>query len=130
VIDQATSALVGVWRIAAFEDRDDEHSAWVSYGSDPRGIIIYDRTGTISVHLIAEGPMPSSSGYIGYWGTFRVVEADRQADGIVGTVEHHMEGGSMPDLFEEGVERPFSLQGDRLTLGDGRTARRLLERIR
>ena len=40
-----------------------------------------------------------------------------------------MEGGSMPELFAEGAERPFTLAGDHLLLGDDRTARRVLERI-
>jgi len=33
------------------------------------------------------------------------------------------------ELLAEGPERPFSVEGDRLTLGDGRTWRRVFERV-
>ena len=129
MISEATARLIGVWSITEFKDRDDEASEWTSYGSDPHGIIIYDATGTISVHLVADGPRPSTIGYIGYWGRFRMIEAEAEDDGFVGTLEHHMDGGSMPELFEDDVKRQFSLHGDRLVLGDGRFYHRVLERI-
>lgn len=88
MISEATAQLIGVWSITEFKDRDDEASEWTSYGSDPHGIIIYDATGTISVHLVSEGPRPSATGYIGYWGRFRMIEAEPADDGFVGTLEH------------------------------------------
>jgi hypothetical protein len=130
MLEEATSRLAGVWRVVAVEDRPDEESDWVSYGSDPHGLIIYDRSGILSVHLVADGPLPSSAAYIGYWGTFRVVEAEDAADGVVGVVEHHMAGMSTKELNDEDPRRPFRLKGDRLMLGDDRTYRRILERVR
>lgn len=130
MIDEATAQLIGVWKVIEFADRPDPASEWESYGPDPQGIIVYDRTGTISVHLISEGPLPSTKGYLGYWGTFLVREAERRADGFVGTLEHHMDGGSMSELFEEGADRPFTLHADTLVIGDQTTARRVLERVR
>lgn len=127
-VNEASKMLVGTWRLGRFEDRADEQSEWVSYGPDPQGIIIYDPSSIISVHVVAEGPLPSAVGYVGYWGTYRVVEAVPEADGFVGIVEHHMEGGTPEELFEEGDARSFHVTGDHLRLGDGRTARRLLER--
>jgi hypothetical protein len=126
---EATLMLVGTWRLTAFEDRADEESEWASFGTDPQGIIIYDPANIISVHLVAPGPPPSAIGYVGYWGTYRVTQATRASDGFAGIVEHRMEGGFPVELFEEGEERPFELAGDRLRLGDGRTTRRLLERV-
>src|SRR5256885_1465504 len=120
VTDDARAALCGAWRLVPFEDRPDVDSSWVSYGTDPRGLIIYDPSGVISVHLVSEGPVPSAKGYIGYWGTYRVTHAEREEGGFRGTLEHSMEGGSTPELFDEGPERPFELNGDRLVLGDGR----------
>jgi hypothetical protein len=127
--DDARAALIGAWRVLLVDDREDDASDWASYGADPGGILIYHPTGVISVHVVSDGPAPSSAGYIGYWGSYTVAEATRRSEGFAGTLEHHMEGGSTPDLFEEGVERPFELVGDHLTIGDGRTFRREFERI-
>jgi hypothetical protein len=127
-VGEARTALLGAWRVLSVDDREDDASDWASYGEDPRGILIYHRTGVISVHVVSDGPA-SSAGYIGYWGTYTVAEATRRSEGFAGTLEHHVEGGSKPDLFEEGVERPFELVGDHLTIGDGRTFRREFERI-
>ena len=129
IADDVKASITGAWRLVSFEDREDEASGWVSYGPDPRGVIIYVGTGVISVHLVAEGPPPSAVGYVGYWASYEVVDARREADGFVGTLEHHMEGASMTELLEESPERSFVLSGDCLMLGDGRTARRVLERI-
>jgi hypothetical protein len=129
VIAEAAAQLAGAWKLVSCDDREDESSPWLSYGSDPRGLIVYDPSGTLSVHLVAEGPSPSAAGYLGYWGTFQVVGAAVDEHGIVGTVEHHMVGGSTQDLFAEGPERAFRLEHDHLTIGDGRTSRRRLERI-
>lgn len=128
-IDEAGKMFVGAWRLTRFEDRADEQSEWISYGPDPHGIIIYDPSSIVSVHLVAQGPLPSAVGYVGYWGTYRVVEATTEADGFAGVVEHHMHGGTPEELFEEGDERSFHITHERLRLGDGRTARRLLERV-
>jgi Lipocalin-like domain len=129
VIAEAAAQLAGAWKLVSCDDREDESSPWLPYGSDPRGLIVYDPSGTLSAHLVAEGPSPSSAGYLGYWGTFRIVRAAVDGQAIVGTVEHHMVGGSTRDLFEEGPERAFRLEHDQLTIGDGRTSRRRLERI-
>jgi hypothetical protein len=98
MLEEATSRLAGVWRVVAVEDRPGGKGERVPYGSDPEGIIIYDISGTMSAHLVADGPLPSAAAYLGYWGTFRVVEAKREAEGIVGVVEHHMVGGSTSAL--------------------------------
>ncbi|RPE80243.1 lipocalin-like domain-containing protein [Vulcaniibacterium tengchongense] len=133
--------LVGTWRVVAIEDRrdrDDPGSAWIQpYGPNPRGYIVYDPTGHVSVHIMrtpaparfADPDRPSPAelaaiheGYAGYFGTYRVDEAR-------GTVTHHVEGGSLPDYIGTDQVRPVSVSGDRLTIGDGRTWRRVLERV-
>ena len=67
--------------------------------------------------------------YVGYFGTYAVREARRDGEKIVGVVEHHMESAYPPELLDEGPDRPFRITGDQLTLGDGRTSRRLLKRV-
>jgi hypothetical protein len=127
--EEALAALVGAWRIDVVEDRDREDEPWSSYGERPDGVIIYDRTGTLSAHLVAAGRPPTSEGYLGYWGTFAIADVHRDGDAIAGTLLHRVEGGYPAFLFEEGPERPFRLDGDELVLGDGRTTRRVLQRI-
>ena len=45
-------------------------------------------------------------------------------------VTHHVEGSLSPDYTDTDQPRPFKLQGDRLEIGDGKTWRRVLERVR
>jgi hypothetical protein len=129
VIDEATAALVGLWRLVVMLDRDNETSAWQSYGPQPAGVIVYHPSGTVSVHLVADGSAPSSKGYLGYWGSFRVASAQRDGDAYVGALEHHIEGASITELLAESPERLFRLAGDTLRIGDGRTYRRDLIRV-
>jgi Lipocalin-like domain len=127
---EVLEVLIGAWRIRAIEDRDSASDPWVPYGPDPQGIIVYDASGTLSCHLVGNGlPAPSSEKYLGYWGTFAIADAHRDGEAIVGTLLHQMEGGHPPFLFEQEPERPFRLEGDDLVIGDGRTTRRVLERI-
>jgi hypothetical protein len=60
---------------------------------------------------------------VAYWGTYSV-------DATAGVVVHHVErdltsGGAGTDQ-----RRPFRLEGDRLTIGDGKTWKRVFERER
>jgi hypothetical protein len=129
VIDEVTAELLGVWSLVEVLDRDDESAAWHPYGPHPAGVIVYDASGTLSVHLIADGSIPSSDGYLGYWGTFRVATARLDGEAFVGALEHHIEGASMPELLAEGPERLFRLAGDTLRISDEQTYRRDLVRV-
>jgi hypothetical protein len=129
VIDEVTAELVGAWSLIEVLDRDNDSAAWQPYGPHPAGVIVYDASGTLSVHLIADGSIPSSGGYLGYWGTFRVARARLDGDAFVGALEHHIEGASMSALLAEDSERLFRLAGDTLTISDERTYRRDLVRV-
>lgn len=61
----------------------------------------------------------------GVVGVGRCGRARRDGEEIVRVVEHHMESAYPPELLDEGPDRPFRITGDQLTLGDGRTSRRL-----
>jgi hypothetical protein len=91
---------------------------------------MYLPTGLLSAQVAAAADDPVATfRHVGYFGTYVVREARRDGDEIVGIVEHHMESAYPPELLEEGPDRPFRIAGDQLTLGDGRTSRRLLTRV-
>jgi hypothetical protein len=135
------ASLIGTWRVVAFEDRETGQGAWDHpVGVHPRGYFVYDATGHVSIQICGEEPPAKfASGddhaptpeeakgaylrYIAYFGTFTVDESRHR-------VTHHVEGSLRPSYVGTDQERPFVLQGDRLEIGDGRTWRRVLERVR
>src|SRR5271166_1406168 len=108
--------LLGSWRLVEAEGLEDESST---------GLLIYDVSGTMSVHLMrADRPRFKSddwreatpdekskawSGYFGYFGSFAV-------DETANTVIHYVEGGSFPNWVGTQQLRRCSLEGNRLTL--------------
>jgi Lipocalin-like domain len=126
--ERARRALVGAWEVVTFDDRPNEGDDWTAtYGRSPTGVIVYDASGTVATILPAAGSVDE---VVAYYGTFRVTEAEADADALRGVVEHHMEIASPSWLLDEEPPRAFELTGDRLVLGDQRTARRVLERRR
>ncbi|MGZ5410804.1 MAG: hypothetical protein ACXWDJ_12490, partial [Aeromicrobium sp.] len=60
---------------------------------------------------------------------YHLREHRQDGDVFSGVVEHHLQAASDPELLEEDPSRPFTVSGDRLVLGDGKTWRRLFERV-
>jgi Lipocalin-like domain len=60
---------------------------------------------------------------VAYFGTYTVEDNRR-------IVTHHVEGSLSPDFTDTDQSRPFKLEGGRLEIGDGKTWRRVLERVR
>lgn len=122
------SSLVGTWRFVEITDIDSTGAPIQYFGDKPCGFIIYTASGQVSVH-IARCPSPDVSPpelaatYNGYFGTYTVNEAR-------GLVTHQVEGGSAPDYIGTPQQRPFKITGDTLLLGDGRTWKRVLVRVR
>jgi hypothetical protein len=124
--EEARRRLLGAWEVVSFQDRGAASDPWTdTYGANPSGIILYDASGTVSVQVPPGGGV---SDYVGYYGTFEVVEARSDGDGMSGVVEHRMESASTAWLMEEERPRAFEVSGERLILGDQRTARRVLKR--
>jgi hypothetical protein len=66
-------------------------------------------------------------GYIGRWAMRELVSAgDGRLEGIV---EHRITSASLPELLSEDPARPFTVAGDQLCLGNGRTYRRTFRRL-
>jgi hypothetical protein len=135
------SDLIGTWRIVLADDRPNDREAWAhSYGDHPRGYLIYDVSGHVSVQFTSDPPTsPFASGndsaptdaearhayenYVAYFGTYTVDESRN-------VITHHVEGSLLPSYTGTHQERPFRLLGDRLELGDGQTWRRVFERVK
>lgn len=133
--------LIGTWRLVSYEDRDEPNGEWkYRYGKNPKGYFIYDQTGHVTIQLMrtpppqkfASGndakPTPEEAlavygGYSAYFGTYTVDEAKH-------VVIHHVEGSLRPSYIGTDQERPFELSGDRLIIGDQKTWRRVLERLK
>jgi hypothetical protein len=134
------AVLIGTWRVVAFENREAGQGAWDHpFGLHPRGYFVYDATGHVSIQIsddtppakFASGddhaPTPEEAKgaylrYVAYFGTFTVDESRH-------VVIHHVEGSLRPSYMGTDQERPFVIQGNRLEIGDGRTWRRVLERV-
>jgi hypothetical protein len=139
---EQAKALIGTWRFQEFT-YIDATGKWITpYGDHPRGYLTYDPTGHMQVQIMKTPPLapfpevktpagpPSAEhaleayiAYVAYFGTYTVDEQKH-------VVTHHVEGSMFPDFTATDQPRPFKLQGDRLELGDGKTWRVVLERVR
>ncbi len=103
--------LLGSWRLSGLAMKR-AGAVNLPLGSAPSGHLCYGYDGRMSVHL-CKGPgvtgetaMPD---YTAYCGRFTL-------DCSAGTVVHHIEAGSLPQLAGSDLVRKFRLDGDRLVL--------------
>ena len=115
----------GVWRLVSYEFRDEEGNISYPFGKDTVGLIMYDRSGMMSVQIIRhDRPLFPSEDMFGaapetvkaafeglntYYGTYDVDEASH-------TVIHHVEGASMPNRIGSTQTREYEFSGDLLVL--------------
>ncbi|UHQ23054.1 lipocalin-like domain-containing protein [Lysobacter sp. 5GHs7-4] len=140
----ALPKLAGTWRVERITDTDIATGKVVyPYGEQPKGYIVYDPTGHLSVQIMrtpavrpfASGDDAAGSdaevraaydGYVAYFGTYEV-DAER------GVVVHKVEGSLMPSYTGTDQPRPFRIEGDVLTIegdSDGVHFLRRLKRVR
>jgi hypothetical protein len=102
-LDAARDAIVGVWKLFEYHDRETETDPWTpTFGRSPTGMLVYDRTGLLSAQVAADADDPTATfRYVGYFGTYVVREARREGDEMVGVVEHHMEFAYPHELLDE-----------------------------
>jgi hypothetical protein len=140
---QGNHTVIGTWRLVEFADLDKDGKWQQRFGETPRGYFVYDPTGHVHIQImkapplapfpeanVAEGKPPSAehalaayNAYVAYFGTYTVDE-DKHV------VTHHVEGSLAPEFTGTDQPRPSKLEGDRLEIGDGKTWRRVLERVR
>jgi|GEM_PF-441636 len=119
------SQLVGTWKLISAEYRRANGEVIDMYGANPTGRIIYDVDGNMAVQimrrdrpLFATGDRLSGAphetqvafrGYLGYFGTYTIDEANR-------TVAHHIEGAWHPNWVGIDLVRVYEFSDDRLFL--------------
>lgn len=123
-------ALIGAWRLVSVETiRPNGEVIYPFYGKHPEGLIVYDRSGWMSVQIVSD-PRPAASrtnsreaflaataaekiaaveGYYAYCGTWTV-------DPATSTVIHHVKQALYPGERGQEWPRHFTLEGNRLTL--------------
>jgi lipocalin-like protein len=118
-------ALVGTWRLVSNEQHGPDGTVTEIWGSHPRGRLMYDAGGRMSVQLMnparknfasedrlagtPEEVRQAFEGYLAYFGSYTLNAKE-------GMVIHHVEGSSFPNLIATAQRRLFTLSGNRLTL--------------
>jgi hypothetical protein len=129
-VNGTRAKFLGAWRLVSVETiRANGEVIFPYYGKAPKGILIYDRSGTMSVQIVSDPQptVPTASsresflaasaaekaaaidGYYAYWGTWDIDDARS-------TVTHHIVQSLYPAERGESGVRHFVLEGDRLTL--------------
>ena len=60
--DSARHPIVGVWRLISYEDRESKSEPWsLTFGTGPRGIVVYHWSGALSVQVAGSPGDPEAS---------------------------------------------------------------------
>jgi len=123
-------ALAGSWRLVSVETvRPNGEIIYPFYGKHPQGLLIYDRSGWMSVQIVSDPaptvPAESSrekfaqaaaaekaaamDAFYGYYGTWTIDDAGA-------TVTHHIKQSLYPGERDSEAVRQLSLEANRLTL--------------
>ena len=137
----ASPRIVGVWQLMTRTVTRADGTTVVDpvLGAKPSGRLVYDASGAMMLQMMRTGRKEAISssdranprvvlGYDSYFGRYTV-------DARAGTVTHHVEGSLFPEDLGEDWVRPFTLEGDKLTLRltsttDGLTRTLVFQRMR
>ena len=123
--------LVGAWRLVELEERASEQEPWEHpLGEGARGVFFCDGAGVLSVHIHAPHAPETTYRNVGYFGFFTVGNVQRSGDSVRGEMRYELDGGFPVEALEPDEPRPFEVTGDTLVIGDQRTWRTTLTRIR
>jgi len=127
----APEELFGAWRLVAYLDRASEDEDWHSpLGDGATGLMSLQMPDVVSVHIYAPHPLDADTPtYVGYFGTFTVVDLVHETRRIHGALRFALEGAHPAALLDSDDDRPFTVEGDVLTLGDQRTWLRKAQRV-
>ena len=119
------ASVVGTWRLVSYEDKLPGSPSVYPFGHDPKGLLIYDANGRMSIQIMKVPHPKVASGddsqvtpeekqalydsYVAYFGTYSV-NPDK------GVVVHHVEADLADVYIGRDEERPFVLRGDTLIL--------------
>jgi len=140
----AAQRIVGTWQLVTRTVKRADGSTVIDsvLGEKPTGRLVYDSSGAMSLQMMRTGRKDAIStpanakdkanprvilGYDSYFGRYIVDEK-------AGTVTHHVEGSLFPEDLGDDWVRPFTLNGDTLTLRltgeDGLTRTLTFQRMR
>jgi hypothetical protein len=130
--------FIGAWRLVSVEDRRADGSLTYPYGERPRGLLLYDATGRMSVQIMRSDRPPLSSnewvevraeeikstveGFTAFFGTYEINEAEA-------TIIHRVEGHVLPDSVGKELKRRYEFSGNRLVLKPSASRKVTWERI-
>jgi hypothetical protein len=119
------ASLVGAWVLVAAETHQANGESAPAFGDRASGLLIYDRSGEMSLQIAAERPPAGSveiyqalrpedrmvylDSYYAYFGTYELDEAAH-------TVIHRVRASLRPNETGISYHRKFTIEGDRLTL--------------
>ena len=136
--------IAGTWQLMTRTVTRADGTAIVDpvLGEKPSGQLVYDASGAMMLQMMRAGRKQAIStpanakdasnarvilGYDSYFGRYTVDEK-------AGTVTHHVEGSLFPEDLGDDWVRPFTLNGDTLTLRltgeDGLTRTLVFQRMR
>lgn len=131
--------LAGTWRLVEFADLDPATSLWTySYGKNPKGYFTYTKNGIVNLNISSDTPLKFSKDSAKNYNINLLTWTDSNSAGYFGTysvdlkrsiVTHHVKGGSLPWYIDTDQERPFSIKGDTLIIGDNKTWKRVLVKV-
>ena len=140
----ATPRIVGTWQLMTRTVTRVDGTTVIDpvLGEKPSGRLVYDPSGAMALQMMRTGRKEAMStpasprdksnprailGYDSYFGRYTVDEK-------AGTVTHHVEGSLFPEDLGSDWVRPFTLEGDTLTLrltsADGLTRTLVFQRMR
>ena len=122
----AAQRLVGAWQLTTRTVRRSDGTTLTDpvLGAQPLGRLFYDASGVMMLQMMRQGrsaaigttanPRDAANarvvlGYDAYFGRYSVDER-------AGTITHHVEGSLFPEDLGDDFVRPFTLDGDTLTL--------------
>jgi Lipocalin-like domain len=112
--------LIGTWQLISQHTEFPDGNIQATRGENPSGLLMYDAQGNMSVQLMRTDEKSGQhfdlreaatfiQEYHAYFGTYSVHED-------IGEVHHHIIGAAFPDYRGTCQIRPFTLEGDTLTL--------------
>jgi hypothetical protein len=117
--------LVGSWRLISSEGHRSDGAVTYDQGETPKGRVMFDASGRLSIHLTRPNrsnfvsgdflrPTPdeckdAARDYFGYFGSYTV-------DEDAGIITFHVEGAAYPNYVGTDQKRYYTIEGNRLIL--------------
>lgn len=128
--------FLGAWELVSYEFRE---SGGKVIKHEAQALLIYDKSGYVSVQLMRPGRLTFKSGdpyrataeemksafegFVSYYGTYEI-------DNEQGTVTHHIKASLFPNLVGTHQARSFSFSGNQITLSTTPTIEKGIELVK